>query len=127
MGITFNVNIPSVGFAFGMERAVMILQKLSEIIPKIEKLIFIAPLGFPQQTRCFEIQDKLRRKGLKCEMDYSKEDLKGQLRQANKCKADIVLILGEDEAQKKTILVKDMNKRTQQAIPQKDIIKVLSS
>jgi histidyl-tRNA synthetase len=116
---------PAVGFAFGMERAVMVLQQLSDIIKRKDPLIFVAPLGFDQQTKCFFLVDELRRAGIKCEMDYSKADLKSQLKQANKLQAEYTLIFGEEEAQKKTLIIKHMSKGQQVEVRWDDVVQYL--
>lgn len=113
---------PAVGFAFGVERAVMILQEMSDIIKQKEELVFVAPIGFSQQTQAFYLMDSLRRSGIKCEMDYSKKDLKGQLKQADKLKADYVLIFGEEEAERNIVIVKNMSTGHQEEISLQDIV-----
>ena len=113
---------PAVGFAFGVERAVMILKEYSDILPNPEKTVFVAPIGFNQQTKCFYLMNELRRAKIKCAMDYAKEDLKSQLKVANKLNADFALIFGEEEAEKQIILVKDLAKRTQEEVPLKNIV-----
>lgn len=113
---------PAVGFAFGVERAVMILKEFSDIIKQNPSLIFVAPIGFNQQTHCFYVMDELRRAGLHCEMDYSKKDLKAQLKQANKLNAAHVIIFGEDEAEKETYIIKNMLAKTQEEVPMDQLL-----
>ena len=113
---------PAVGFAFGVERAVMVLKEYSDILPHPQKTIFVAPVGFNQQTKCFYLMNKLRRSKLKCAMDYSKEDLKSQLKMANKLNADIALIFGEEEAEKQVIIVKKLKSGEQEVVPLDEII-----
>jgi len=113
---------PAVGFAFGVERAVMVLKELSDMIKKTETLVFVAPIGFEQQTDCFYLVDELRRANIKCEIDYSKGDIKNQLKMANKLNANITLIYGEEEASKKSILVKNMTTSQQQEIGWDNIV-----
>lgn len=114
--------VPAVGFAFGVERAVMVLQEFSDIVNDQDPLIFVAPIGFNQQTKCFHIMDSLRREGIKCDMDYSKETLKSQLKMANKVNARYCLIYGEEEAEKNEIIFKDLNARTQESIKLDNLI-----
>lgn len=116
---------PAVGFAFGVERAVLVLQQMSDIIKKKETLVFVAPIGFDQQTKCFYLVDELRRAGIKCEMDYSKDDLKSQLKQANKFQAGYTLIFGQTEAEKNTIIIKDMQKGMQVEVAWESVVEFL--
>lgn len=109
---------PAVGFAFGVERAVMILKQLADhsLIEENSVAIYIAPLGEHQKNKAFYILDELRRLGLKCEMDYTKEDIKAHLKNANKLHAKYALIYGENEAEKNVVLIKNMQTHTQQEI-----------
>lgn len=116
---------PAVGLAFGVERAVMILQQVTDTQLDTSKTIFVAPLGFAQQGKCFELLDMLRREGFKCEFDFSKTDLKPLLKRANKLGAYLVLIYGEEEAENKQIIVKNMTTNTQETILLSDLIQVL--
>ncbi len=117
---------PAVGFAFGEERAVMILKELSDIIQSEEVLVYVAPIGFEQQTKCFYLVNELRRTGVKCEIDYSKSELKFQLKQAHKLRAKFTLIFGEEEVEKNTILIKDMNTGKQVEVPWDNVIDYLT-
>jgi len=116
---------PAVGFAFGVERAVMVLKELSDIIKKKDPLVFVAPLGFEQQRRCFYVLNELRRASIKCEIDYSKDDLKAQLKLANKLQADFALIYGPDEAEKNVIIIRDMARRKQIEVAWDQVVNVL--
>lgn len=117
---------PAVGLAFGMERAVMVLKELSEIKKHKKGLVYVAPLGTEQQDKCIKLVDDIRKNGIRCETDLTKYELKHHLKKANKADADFVLIYGENESDNKTILLKDMEKGTQEEIPIKKVIKVLS-
>ena len=108
---------PAVGFAFGVERAVLVLQQFSELIRNETPLVFVAPLGFSQQTKSFEIIHELRQYGIRCEIDYTKKDLKSQFKKANKLNANYVIIYGEDEADKNCVIIKNLDKRIQEEVP----------
>jgi histidyl-tRNA synthetase len=104
---------PSVGFAFGIERAVMILQELSDYHQSRCPLVYVAPIGFDQQSRCFALVDKLRRAGFRCELDGSKDELKAHLKNADRLGAKWVLIYGDTEASEGQLIVKNMEERSQ--------------
>jgi histidyl-tRNA synthetase len=118
------VETPAVGFAFGVERAVMILKNLND--PNtIEKPIiqfYVAPLGENQKNKAFYILDELRRLGFACEMDYFKDDLKAHLKAANKLQAEFFIIYGEDEAEQEVVILKNMATREQRIVPLKNLI-----
>ncbi|MCP4051022.1 MAG: histidine--tRNA ligase [bacterium] len=118
---------PAVGFAFGVERAVLVLQELSDILKKEVSLIYVAPIGFAQQTTCFYLVDELRRSGIKCSIDYSRGDIKSQLRRANKLGASYTIIYAEAEAEKGTMIIKNMKTGQQIEVPVDTIIQFFTN
>jgi histidyl-tRNA synthetase len=99
---------PAVGFAFGVERAVMLLKKQGDQGTPLGNLFYVAPIGFAQKAKCFKLIDKLRSQGIRCEFDYSKDSLKTHLKAANKLGASHAIIFGDAEAEKKVAVVKEM-------------------
>ena len=118
---------PAVGFAFGMERAVMILKEQSNINIDNDPTIFVAALGFQQKTKCFYLVNELRKAGIKCEIDYSKKELKAQLKLANKLNVRYTVIFGEDEAEKDCVIIRDMKSRIQVEVPFNSVVQYLSN
>jgi len=118
---------PAVGFAFGVDRAVMILKELSDILKEKNNLIYVAPIGAPQQQRCFYLVDHLRRAGFKVEIDYSKDDIKYQLKQANKLGATRCILYGDRESETDSVIIKNMQTSDQTTVPFSDIISFLST
>ncbi|NDC82944.1 histidine--tRNA ligase [bacterium] len=108
---------PAVGFAFGIERAVMILQEMSDYHQRVNPLVYVAPVGFDQVAKSFLLVDRIRRAGYRVELETSKNELKTHLKQADKLNARLVLIYGEDEANVDKVLVRRMADRTQELIP----------
>jgi histidyl-tRNA synthetase len=118
---------PAVGFAFGVDRAVMILKELSDILKAKNNLIYVAPIGAPQQQKCFYLVDHLRRAGLKVEIDYSKDDIKYQLKQANKLGAAHCILYGDREAENDTVVIKNMQTGNQNTVSFSEIISYLNT
>ncbi len=113
-------DIPAIGFALGLERMLLVLNKEA----KLEKLdVFVAVAGKELLKEGFKILETLRSKELKCDYDYCDKSLKAQLRAAQKKGARFVVILGEEEAKKGTVLIKDMEKATQIEVKKEDLIK----
>jgi histidyl-tRNA synthetase len=99
---------PAVGFAFGVERAVMLLQSQGVSVPVQKPYLFILPLGENAQNRASIIANKLRRAGVPLEIDNSNKGLGAKLKVANKLGVQYAYILGEDELIKKCGQLKDM-------------------
>ncbi len=107
---------PAVGFAFGMERAVMLLQKLQKSFTKRSPLFVLAPIGFSQRPLCFSLLDQLRQSGIRCDMNFTKEDLSSHLKHANRVGAQYTVIIGEKEAESKIARLKNMKTGEQEDI-----------
>jgi len=115
---------PAIGFAIGVERVVELLEE--NAVQKEEGPdIFLAPLGKEAEDKAFIWLQELRKRGLKCEMEYRSLGLKSQMRHADRLKARKVLIVGDDELMKGTGIVRDMISKGQIEIPLENVIEEL--
>lgn len=104
---------PAFGFAIGLERLVSVLNiKMLESGPTV----FIASLGKKAEEVAFKILDKLRSRGISSEKDYEPKSLKSQMRKADKYNVKYVMILGDDEINKGTLILKNMRDGKQEEI-----------
>jgi histidyl-tRNA synthetase len=109
---------PAVGFALGMERAILIREKEKLSTPLETRLcVYLAPQGGEAFQIMVKLLKELRESGIKSELDYSKKKLKDQLRLANKLKCQYVVILGEEELKRKTVALKNMDTGEQEELP----------
>jgi len=95
------------GFALGEDRLIMALGEKGFDIPSPD--VYIACLGEAAYKEGFKLCNELRVLGISSEIDYQDKSLKAQMRQANKKSAKFVSILGEDELEKKTIVLRNMS------------------
>ena len=116
---------PAVGFAFGLDRMVMILKMLSKPLLNKGKLIALAPIGASQLPICFDTMDKLRQMGIRCDLNFEKDTLKTHLKFANKIKADYAVIIGESESEKKIALIKNFKTGEQTEVTQAKLIQYI--
>jgi len=103
---------PAIGFAIGEERVVELLEEhagLNEPGPDI----FLAALGREAGDKAFVWMQELRKRGLRCEMEYQSLGLKAQMRHADRLNAKRVLIVGDDELAKGIGIVRDMSTKGQ--------------
>ena len=116
-------SIPAIGFAAGMERLLMALNKKADKID--EKIdIFIVSNGEDAINNALKICDTLRSQlGISVRMDLCRRSFKSQMRQANKLKADYVVIIGEDEINRKVGIIKNMSSSDQIEVPLDTITK----
>ncbi|MFN4111918.1 MAG: His/Gly/Thr/Pro-type tRNA ligase C-terminal domain-containing protein, partial [Ignavibacteria bacterium] len=64
----------------------------------------------------YQIIRELRNNNLSCEFDLLDRSLKAQMREANRLNAKFALILGEDEFQKNSIVVKNLSTGEQEEV-----------
>jgi len=113
---------PAVGFAFGMERTVMLLQEL-----ELKNTVDISIISIGQDTKafCFRLLDQLRSEGIKATMQFSKHDLKPQLKTADKANSSFALIVGEEEVQKGSFILRNLRTRDQLDVAEDKLIQTI--
>ena len=114
-------DIPGIGFAVGMERTVMLMEKEGSTTQGLPFHCYLAPLGEEATETGFKLAQFLREEGIRLEMGHQAKSLKAQLRKADKIKAPIVIILGENELARGTLILKNMIKGEQREVPLKDL------
>lgn len=119
---------PAVGFAAGLERVILALES-QNLLPKcdLKTEVFVVALGDEAKLPAFKLLKDLRDAGLKAAMDYSGRSMKAQMKQANKCGALYVVIIGEDEVKNNVAQIKDMGKSEQETVAVDKIIEFLKS
>ena len=107
---------PGVGFAAGMDRAVMVMkaQKV-EVPPLLTPPVFVVFLGKAARLPAVRLLTQVRRAGIGAQIAMS-GSLKSQLRQANKRHARVALILGEDEIAQGVVALRNLTLGTQEIV-----------
>jgi histidyl-tRNA synthetase len=116
-------DIPGIGFAIGMERLISLLPKNKEFIQY--PYLFIAALGAETAKKAYELINQLHLEGVRAELDYEGKSLKSQMRKADKLKARYVLIMGEEELKKGRAVLRNMEDKSQEEIPLRDLLTTL--
>ena len=108
---------PSVGFAVGLERLLLALEKQNLIPePQKEARVYIAAMGEAATAAGMTIQKELRARGILADMDLQQKSLKGQMKQAGKSGAAYTVILGDEEMAQKEAVIKTMETGEQEKI-----------
>lgn len=105
---------PAVGWSFGVERLVMILGGKGE--PEGIDL-YCATMGEEAEKVGFRLAHELRERGLKVEIDYAGGKLDKQIKQATRFQARYLLIIGDNELQSGSLVLKNLAERSQQSVP----------
>ncbi len=119
---------PAVGFATGLERVLLALEKQG-LLPEKENSVdaFVVALGEAVQLEGFKLLNKLRNAGISALMDFAGRSMKAQMKQANKKNARFVLILGDDEVRDSVVTLKDMSNSEQRKIAIDEVINTISA
>ena len=112
--------IPAVGFAMGVERAIAARGETAAVA---EKKIFVISLDKTCNAKSFEVMYALRARGLIADGGLFDKNLKAQLKAADKAGAAFALLLGPDELAKKVFTLRDFKTGTQKEIKFEDIYK----
>ncbi len=112
---------PAVGWAIGLERLVLLLQQLSE--PPCQVLDFyVVSRGEVAEAQALQLAQKLRQAAFVVELDLSGSAFGKQFKRADRSGAVACLVLGDAEAESKTVNLKWLKSGEQKAIAQADLL-----
>ena len=107
---------PGVGFAAGMERAVMVMKAQNVDVPMPPAPpVFIVFLGKAARLHAVRLLTRIRRASIGAQIAMS-GSLKSQLRQADKRNARVALIIGEDEIAQGVVALRNLTLGTQETV-----------
>jgi histidyl-tRNA synthetase len=105
-----------IGFAAGIERLVLALPD-TLVLPERRPEVFIAALGEAARESSLGLLRDLRRAGINAQVEYEGRSLKSQMKRADRLKAPLVFILGDDELARDEVTVRRMTASSQESIP----------
>ncbi len=109
--------LPSLGFAIGLERLLMVMDAQNiEIAAPESPALYIAALGDAAQQEAFVMAKTLRESGLEAQFDIVGRGLKAQMKYADKIGAKFTLVLGDNEISEKKAKLKNMTTSEQREI-----------
>ena len=102
-------HLPSLGFAMGMERLLMLMDKKGIEIPKPSSCdLYVATMGDKAKEKAFSLIKSVRDCGLIAETDVVGRGLRPQMKYADKIGAKFSLVLGDNEIEQNSAEVKNM-------------------
>jgi histidyl-tRNA synthetase len=109
---------PGIGFAAGLERIILNLKKQDISVPALpHPQVFVAYVGDDAKDEAVKLASQLRRSGLGIIEAIGSRSLKAQLRQANTLGAHYTVIIGKQEVETGTAILRDMTNAQQETIP----------
>jgi histidyl-tRNA synthetase len=104
------VRTPGIGWAAGVERLAMLVDE----VPADVRPVAVIPMG--DSLAAMAVAERLRRVGLVVDLGYS-GNIKKRMARANKLNARFAVILGEEEAGRGTVTLRDLDGGTQDEVP----------
>jgi len=102
-------DVPACGAAGGIERIInLIKQREKKPLIDSEPKVFLAQLGDLAKIKSFALLEEFRKSHFLIAHSLDKDSLSNQLKLADKLKVEYTLILGDEEAKKDNIILRDM-------------------
>lgn len=110
-------HLPSLGFAMGIERLLMLMDKQGIEIPEPSTCdLYVAVMGESASLKSFEIIKAVRSCGLIAETDIVGRGLRAQMKYADKIGAKFSMVLGDNEIEQGKAVIKNMSSGEQTEI-----------
>lgn len=119
-GLIYNLggpDLPSIGFATGIERLLQVMQNENFVFPlQPHPTLFFIPLGEKAFNRCFNLLCYLRHQGFSVEMDLSNKTIQHGLQNASSKNAVYVAVIGDQELESGQFQLKNLASRQSQTL-----------
>ncbi|MCF8009002.1 MAG: histidine--tRNA ligase [Halanaerobiales bacterium] len=116
-------DIPGIGFALGIERLLLTMEKQDVEIPDDKSLdIYITTIGKKAKNVSFKLINQFRKNNIKAEIDYLDRSVGGQMKSADRMNATYTVIIGQDELESNKATVRNMKSGDQQEIQLDEIV-----
>ena len=116
---------PGIGFALGVERAISLMDTAN--LRAAKPALFVAALGPQAVELTLPLIHGLKSRGIRVETDYAGSSLKSQMKKADKSGAAYTLILGEQELQSHSAVLRNMQTKEQASLPFSTILEELKT
>ena len=101
--------VPSLGFAMGIERIMLLLEAQGTKLPQNNSCdIYIAAMGKTASLKATQLVADLRKDGFKAQTDICGRGLKAQMKYADKIGAAFSIVLGDNEIESGKAVLKNM-------------------
>lgn len=117
-------DIPGVGISFGLDRIYDVMDELHlfpENINQTTRVLFFN-LGEKESKYSFDLMQELRRHEISCELFYENSKLDKQFKYATRKNIAYAVIIGSNEMEQQTCVIKNIVTGEQQTIPVYQII-----
>ena len=107
-----------IGFGAGIERLIMILQETGKQIPTDSGIdLFVVVLGERAIPYARDLLLQVRSRGWRCDQDFTGKSLKKQFQMADKVGAKYVAMIGDNEIDQNSFVLKNLQDGSQKTVP----------
>lgn len=118
---------PSIGAAIGIERILLLLERIKEKLPlpQLLPLYLLVPFSKEQHALALHLADTLISHNFCVDIFLESDSLKSMLRKANKMGAHTCILIGPDEQSTGTVRIKNMVTGSEVSVAQTNMIETL--
>jgi histidyl-tRNA synthetase len=111
---------PALGFGMGIERVLLALTGDDESFePRLA--LFVATMGEAARRWALPVAHRLRLRGIRVEIEHRDTGLKAQLKRADKLRARLALIIGDNELASGKLALKDLTTGQQHEVAEGEL------
>ncbi len=111
----------AVGWAIGLERLILLLQQ-RQAQPDSAPDVYVVSKGEKAEAQSLILAQKLRYRGLRVELDLSSSAFGKQFKRADRSGTRVCLIIGDSEAENRTVQLKWMETQEQVGLSQEELL-----
>ncbi|THU41261.1 histidine--tRNA ligase [Niastella caeni] len=111
-------NIPGVGISFGVDRIYDVMEEL-KLFPEgvyTGTQVLFFNMGASESTTAFSAMQSLRKQGVRCELFHEPAKMDKQFKYAEKKNIGFIVIIGSQEVQNNTGVIKNLKTGTQETV-----------
>ncbi|HHT9115711.1 MAG TPA: histidine--tRNA ligase [Candidatus Wunengus californicus] len=125
VGIYGNADTPATGFAIGLDRTVMAVERLNLVDKNKLSLrpdFYVAYVDAQSEGSAIELATTMRRNGYRAGLDLMGRNLRRQIETAAKLRSKNLVVIGPTEIEEGTVKVRDMESRAERTLPLADFL-----
>ncbi len=110
-------HIPALGFGMGLERLILTMEQQGCLFIEQNKCeVYLAPMDDSARPAALRFANALRQMGIRAEFDLLGRTFKAQMKYANKINTKYLVVLGSNELEQGSGMLKNMQSGEQKAI-----------
>lgn len=126
IGLFLGKDVPATGISLGIERIIEVMKERNMIKTKKTKTkVFVVAVNDDVRESVLEIAQNLRKNNILTDFDLRERNLTRQLEYADARDIPYVIIVGEKELKSKKFKLRDMEKKTEEELELRAVVKKL--